>query len=222
MRHHHNKDNLPANKEGRHHFKKKTYQSFGAYRPLTPDSNFHLSSAVAEITLDMSRFLARERPNASELLTIGHMAVTFLEQIDVRDVMKRGGLKQGLALGRQLERLETSELPVGINDVSWVGSGERKLAAMLDRDSEGFGELQQVAETVESVLSSGTSGPTPRVRVPEHVTLLRYGHARDGNRLSVMHKNELEDIAWDVLAARDITTVSLGKLMIGEGYDRPI
>lgn len=222
MRQHHNKDNLPANREGRHHFKRKTYQSFGAYRPLTHESNFQLSSAVAEVALDMRRFLRRERPNASELFTISHMAVTFLEQIDVRDVMKRGGLRQGLALGRQLERLETSELPVGVNDVRWVGSGERKLSAMLDRDSDGFGELQQVAETVEGVLNSGATGPTPKVRVPEHVTLLRYGHARDGNKLSIAHKNELEDIAWDVLADRDITTVSLGKLMIGEGYDRPL
>lgn len=222
MRNFRNKDNLSANREGRNPQKRKQYEAFGAYRPLTADSQFELSSATAKIAHDMHKLLERKKADASEAYTIGRMAVTFVQHSHVRSVMRRGGLRQGLALGRQLEQIETSDLVLPFDDIDWVGANNRKLSLRLDRNSNAYGELEQVAEAVESVLCDGVAGPKLHVGVPDHVTILRYGNARDGRPLSLVQKNEIAEQAWVTLDDRAVTSVALGKLMIGHGYDKPL
>lgn len=222
MRQYKNKDNLPANREGRKRHKTRQYNAFGAYRPLTADSQFELDSAVAEIALDVRKYIERTKPDSSTVYQMGRMALTFVQYGHVRSVMRRGGLRHGLALGRQLERIETADLSVPFNDVVWVGNGNRKLALKLDRASDAYSEIEQVAETVEKVLCDGVSGPKVRVGVPDHVSILRYGHPRDGRPLGIKQRAEITDQAWNILVDREIEAVALGKLMIGEDYDTPL
>ena len=221
MRYFYNKDNLPPNKERRRSLGNKQPQAFGAYRQLTLWSNTEMLTAAAVIAGEMTEYAGQARPNASAFQPLGRMAVTFVEFGSVRKAMNLGGLKEGLALGRKVQQIETPDMNVPFIDVEWYGSGDRKLVAILDRDSDAFTELRETAEAIESVFQE-TPGPLPVVRVPDHLTFLRYGHSRDGQPLNLRQKNYFADMAITRLDEKNIKSVTLGGLVIGEGYEREL
>lgn len=209
-------------------------QAFGIYRPLTEDSAAELTEALngaqskAEARL---RRVRRSKP-ISEFAVREAFGVTFVPRSQIKNAMGYGLLQHIVSVARVIDDIESHndgkdiELDVALdmnNGFDWPGD-DRTLIVRLDKSCEGAKELVREAPHVESLLRLSDSGRLKsRLRIfkPDHVTLLDYGVEGDNRDLSLPQQYDVADIYRDQFLESKLTKLTLGGLMLADGFDSP-
>jgi len=218
--------NLPANREERSGYKQRVNrEAFGIYRPLTDESSEQIWEVVGNAKKDIKSFFGSYVTTAAELVVPAEMGVTFVMREKMRRAMKHGLLQRGFETARTIDAIESAQpiepvaLEVPLGSTRWVGGRERKLAFGF-AESNATRELEQEAAALQGMLTALKAGELA-VLEPDHVTLFKYGRARDGRDLSCAHKAIVGGILEEHFQDAGVTSVTLGRLVMGESYTKP-
>lgn len=217
--------NLPANQEGRSTYKRRAKQhGFGVYRPLTDESSQLVWEVLGKAKEDIKSFFGHYRHGPAELAVPVEMGVTFVPRRKVGRAL-RHGLLERLELARLIERIESHNedqgvaLDVTLTHTDWYSDQERKLVYCFT-ESEGKGELEREANLIGRMLGDSKAHELD-VLTPDHLTLMKYGHARDGRDLSRDHKDTVGEIVETHFRQAEVQELYLGRLVIGDSYSQP-
>jgi hypothetical protein len=140
--------------------------------------------------------------------------------------MRRGLLQRNFCLNTLLRAADETEvytpgeLEVPFGRPEWgEGRGYRNLVLPFIA-SEADERLEAHTDLVTDALVEAEVSDIA-VRIPTHVTLLRYGCNGDGQELSYRHADEVIDIMDRRLTAEDIGSVVLDEVVIGRSYTQP-
>ncbi len=206
--------------------RRSSQEAFGIYRPLTVESEWQVRDVLEGAIPEIAAHLSKYRRSSAVANAMYEMGVTFVEQNKVRKAMRSGLLQRGFEPHRMAQGMEyqvnrtrpTIEVP--FEGFSWYGRGDRKLAARLSLDAESFEELAVQKESVRELLRRANA-PELEVQTPDHVTILKYGSAYDGEQLGARDQRAVRHIVRDHFRESGIETLTLGGLVLGDSYSQP-
>ena len=218
--------NLPANREEQHDYKKRVNtEAFGIYRPLTEESAEEVWEVLRSAKQTIKSYFGQYVTTTAELVMPVDMGVTFVMREKMRRAMKHGLLQRGFEAARTIDIIESSQpieqvsLEVPLGAARWVSTRERKLAIGFE-ESEATQELGEEAGVLQDMLTGLRAGELT-VLEPDHVTLFKYGSARDGRDLGRDHKAIVGGILEEHFCAANVHAITLGRLVMGDSYSQP-
>jgi hypothetical protein len=195
---------------------------FGVYRPVVARWQDEIGETLLEARTQVRAFLSRQLglALADRFSDNKSHGTTYIEKQRMsrcnRDRLDFGGLLQ--SVGEFAARAAELEVPIG--GLRWCGYEDTVLAASFAPGTAVGRLLVERGHITRMLRAAGL--PHVPIRQPEHVALFRYHVGKNHrNNLARHQRGNILDIVSRNLAAAEIDAVTLDRVIVGDGYDRP-
>jgi hypothetical protein len=203
------------------------FPQFGIYRPLTAEAAAEAVWFADLIHHPVGDYLAAQNIPADPEVRIdmGSTLASRAMVADKAEALAQAGFDFGLfcvyaaGVGRQLV---VSGKPI---PVAGVHVGRRGVGVTFKQGTPEFAVLDRQARALRYVAQI-TGGAALRIRVPGHVSILKWGgphrHNEQDTRLTITQREELRTIIEDSRQQCGLDALALGNMVLGMGYYQPI
>lgn len=222
---------------------------FGIYRRMESDAYDSFVATTLLATREAGMWLRETMPKGTqpEIKMNGDFGVTFLGFQSMRNALVDAIKEERLdveTLVDELGEIESPPLEVPFSHFEWGGNGRRRLLARYTLDTLARQTLDEQRQHIDAVLDRHHIARTPLE--PDHTSVVRVApvpplkslvsqpqkcdrrkrRTRTGpetpEELTNKQRHELATIFHDTFIRRGIGSVSLGPLVIGTSYSKPL
>lgn len=219
---------LVADREHQPHYRSRMRREpFGIYRPLTADSKTHVRDVLLGAQEDIDKEVWWK--SGTKFNIKRDLGVTFVRRSDIVKAMGQGSIRRGFDFEQMVRRIESEpvlhdeRLDVPLDEMDWYGFGSSTLVAKL-APSEARMALENQSDALETILQ-GVSAELGSVDDPDHLSLYQFGARRDvhsrSHSLNTQQREQVAEIVQTHFDAARIGSITLGPIVVGDGYNRP-
>lgn len=194
---------------------------FGIFRPTTPIWQKAAEVALVRAQVDTWAFLSRQR---------GHEPEDFINPEEHGATYLRRSLACKAYQGVDTETYEQilgslslcdDEVEIPIQDFEVWGQRDQVVVATFPEEGPAISELRRNRRHLRRTLRDAGLPNLP-LRRPDHVTLFRYEREINDPLLDEWQQERVLDTVYTAALETDLTTIKLGNIVLGYGYNMPI